>query len=223
MRFEPVPGEASDRDRQINIFYPNLIQPDEYIEPKVQIEITSRSLHEPFTNRAFASLVDESYTAQDFAQAPITIPCVNPERTFLEKIFLLHEEFQRPPQNRRVDRMSHHLYDVVKLSKTEYAVKALTEPALYLAIVDHRYQFNHLSFVNYDLHKPQTINPIPTPELLEAWRKDYNKMTEMIYENDAPPFERLIHELALLKERINALPWELIREYPMKHPDNLTK
>jgi predicted nucleotidyltransferase component of viral defense system len=214
LRFEPVPGQASDRDRVINIFYPNLIKKTVYMEAKVQIEITSRSLHEPNTNRSFASLVDESYPTQDFVQAPITIPCVNPERTFLEKIFLLHEEFQRPPENSRVDRMSRHLYDVVKLSKTEYAAKALAEPALYMAIVDHRYQHTRIGFVNYNLHQPLTINPIPNPELLKAWEKDYNKMTEMIYDEDAPPFEQLIEELTLLKERINALPWELIRDYP---------
>lgn len=224
LQFEQVPGEASDRDRKINIFYPNLIQPTSYMDARVQIEITSRSLQEPFTNRPFASLIDETYHDRDFAQLPISIPCVNPERTFLEKIFLLHEEFQRPHDKRRVDRMSRHLYDVGKLAKTEYADKALASPELYQTIVEHRYQFTRIGYVNYNLHKPQTINPIPNPELIEAWKEDYNKMKEMIYEEeDNAGFEQLLETLTLLKQRINSLPWELIREYPFKHNDTLTK
>ncbi len=216
LQVELVPGEASDRDRKINIYYPNLIEATSYLDARVQIEITSRSLHEPFTNRTFASLIDETYPDQDFAQAPITIPCANPERTFLEKVFLLHEEFQRPHEKRRVDRLSRHLYDVAKLAKTEYADKALADSDLYQVIVDHRFRFTKIGSVNYNFHKPKTINPIPNPELIEAWRADYNNMTEMIYEEDATPFEQIIEELNLLKERINALPWGLTRDYPVR-------
>ena len=93
---------------------------------------------------------------------------------------------------------------------------ALADSDLYQVIVDHRYRFTRIGSVNYNLHKPKTINPIPNPELIEAWRKDYNNMTEMIYEEDATPFEQIIEELYLLKKRINALPWGLTRDYPMK-------
>lgn len=77
-----------------------------YIQPRVQIEIGCRSLREPFENRSILSFVDSSYPNANFNQDSITIPTVLPERTFLEKIFLLHEEFQRPKEKVRVDRMS---------------------------------------------------------------------------------------------------------------------
>jgi len=38
----------------------------------------------------------------------------------------------------------------------------------------------------------------------------------MIYEKDATPFEQIIEELYALKERINALPWGLARDYPIR-------
>jgi hypothetical protein len=41
-----------------------------------------------------------------FADKPITIPVVNPERTLLEKVFFLHEEFQKQEGKIRVNRMS---------------------------------------------------------------------------------------------------------------------
>ena len=77
----------------IEIYYPSFTASSVYVQPKILVEIGSRSLREPFTQRAFCSLVGEHYKELFFADKNITIPTVNPERTFLEKIFLLHEEF----------------------------------------------------------------------------------------------------------------------------------
>jgi hypothetical protein len=80
--------------------------------------------------------VDEEYADRNFVQHPIKVPTVNPERTFLEKLFLLHEEFHKTQENIRVDRLSRHLYDVYHLAKSEYADKALNDKSLYESIVD---------------------------------------------------------------------------------------
>jgi hypothetical protein len=121
-----VESKDSDQDpRIIELYYPNVIPHPGYLEPKVQIEVGSRSLREPFSIQTFGSLIDEYYPEMDFAQASINVPTVNPERTFLEKIFLLHEEFQRPAEKMRVNRLSRHLYDIYHLSKTDFAEKAL--------------------------------------------------------------------------------------------------
>ena len=103
------------------------------------------SLREPFTEREFASLVGEHYKGKPFADAPITVPCVNPERTFLEKLFLLHEEFQKPDDEIRVDRLSRHLYDVEMLMRTEYAEIALANKELYNDIIEHRSIYTKIS------------------------------------------------------------------------------
>lgn len=213
------PSPESDRDRKISIYYPNIIPSPGYMKPMVQLEIGSRSLREPFSSQMITSFLDEHYRRGEFSLPPVEVPVVNPERTFLEKIFLLHEEFQRPPERMRVDRLSRHLYDVYKLSKTEFADKALNNKGLYNTIVDHRYQFNRVGGVDYNLHSPLTINPIPKPEIMSDWEKDYNTMLEqMIYEKDPPLFKQLIEALTSLKKRINALPWRLEYSYPVPGP-----
>mgnify|MGYP002527107406 FL=1 len=64
--------------------------------------------------------------------------------TFLEKAFLLNEEFQKEkPRSRR---MSRHLYDLEKLMDTNYGKAALEDTALYQAIVEHRRKFYQLFF-----------------------------------------------------------------------------
>jgi len=222
LRYQVEPSEDSDQDpRIIHIYYPNVISGPGYLEPRIQVEIGCRSLREPFSMQTFASMVDEEFEGREFVQPPINIPTVNPERTFLEKIFLLHEEFHRPSDKIRVDRLSRHLYDVYKLSKTEFAGKALKDAALYELIVNHRYKFMRIGGVDYNLHQPKTIDPLPVPEVEKAWRDDYNTMFElMIYEEAPPSYEEIITGLRELKERINTLPWEFATRFPEPRSDN---
>jgi len=209
-----VTGERSDRDRQIMIEYPFVITPPGYLPPRIQVEFSCRSLMEPATIRSFNTLVDEHYPTADFAHPPINVNTVNAERTFLEKIFLLHEEFHRPVSRvRSGDRLSRHLYDVVKLARSPFAEKALADRELYTTIVAHRQRFNTIPQVDYNLHQPQTINPLPTTEVMHLWKTDYEKMLlEMIYEENPVSFDDIISDLTALKSRINQLPWQ----FPMQ-------
>lgn len=215
LTFKLLDATDSDQDpRIIEIYYPNIIQKPEYLEARVQIEIGCRSLKEPFTVRPIASLIDTYYPEQEFALPSIQVPSINPERTFLEKIFLLHEEFQRPKEKMRFERLSRHLYDVVALTKTEFAEKALSNQELYETIVVHRHKFTRIGGVNYNLHQPKTINPIPIPEVIKEWKKDYNTMIQqMIYEENPLSFEEIIEALKQLKTKINALDWEFKKSF----------
>src|SRR5690606_1531856 len=141
-------------------------KPTEYILPRVQIEVSCRSLREPFSIQTFGSLVDEVYVDKDFAEPLFQVPTVNPERTFLEKLFLLHEEFHRPEEKIRVDRLSRHLYDVYYLSKAGIAKKIVNDKKLYETIVAHRYKFSRVGEVDYNNHHPKTLNPIPPQDVI---------------------------------------------------------
>jgi len=97
LTFKLIEAKDSDQDpRIIEIYYPNIIQKPTYLEARVQIEIGCRSLKEPFTVRPITSLIVIHYPTQEFTLPSIEVSSVNPERTLLEKVFLLHEEFQRP-------------------------------------------------------------------------------------------------------------------------------
>src|SRR5690606_21332062 len=103
------PREVENHDQDpliIEIYYNKLTETDTYLKPGVLVEVGSRSLKEPFTQRTFGTFVSEIYKDNYFTDKPITIPVVNPERTFLEKVFLLHEEFQKPIDKIRVERLS---------------------------------------------------------------------------------------------------------------------
>jgi predicted nucleotidyltransferase component of viral defense system len=211
LHFTIVETSESDRDpRVLEIQYPNLIeQQTDYMLPRIQIEVSCRSLREPFSIQKFGSLVDEVYFEREFAQSFFQVPTVNPERTFLEKIFLLHEEFKRPEEKMRVDRLSRHLYDVYHLIKAGIADRAINDKELYETIVSHRYLFSKIGGVDYNSHNPATLNPIHPNKVQKDWESDYAKMKEeMIYEKNPPSFEDLISNLSNLKDQLLNVGWK---------------
>lgn len=202
-------GEIKTDDQDpliIEIYYVTLTDPIPYLKPRVLIDIGSRSLIEPFNERSFTSMIGEKYKGKAFADNNIIIPSVNPQRTFLEKIFLLHEEFQLPIEKIKVERKSRHLYDVEKLMDTEYAMAALGNTALYQTIVEHRAKLTPLRGIDYANHTPDKINPIPPDAMMGDWEKDYQIMQESMLYNPSLPFNKLIERIQELKSRINNLP-----------------
>lgn len=198
--------ENHDQDPLIiEIYYNKLTETDTYLKPGVLVEVGCRSLKEPFTQRTFGTFISEIYADRPFADKPITISVVNPERTFLEKIFLLHEEFQKDPEKIRVERLSRHLYDIEKLSQTEYAEIALRDTELYNIIVKHRSKFTAMSGIDYNNHRPENIKFIPPDSLLPLWEKDYQDMTASMIYGQPLTFDELINRLTELQKRINTI------------------
>ncbi len=201
-------GEIKTDDQDpliIEIYYPTITEPISYLQPKVLVEVGSRSLIEPYEERSFTSMMGEYYKGRAFADANIIIPSVNPQRTFLEKVFLLHEEFQLPTEKIKVERKSRHLYDLEKLMDTEYAIAALSNNVLYQTIVEHRAKLTPLRGIDYANHTPDKINPIPPDAIIGAWEKDYQVMQESMLYNPSLPFDKLIERMKELKARINIL------------------
>jgi len=207
IKYREVPNHDQD-PMVIEVYYPKLTEEDTYLKPGVLVEVGSRSLKEPFTERTFATMVAENYPGQPFTDKPITIPTVNPERTFLEKIFLLHEEFQKTSEKRRVDGLSRHLYDIEILSRTEFSETALKDADLYNTIVAHRSKFSRISGVDFANHSPGKIAFIPPESVLPDWEADYSEMKENMIYGEALPFSELIEKLKVLRSRINAIKWK---------------
>lgn len=202
------PREVENHDQDpliIEIYYNKLTETDTYLKPGILVEIGSRSLKEPFTKRTFGTFVSKIYTDNPFTDKPITIPIVNPERTFLEKIFLLHEEFQKPFDKIRVERLSRHLYDIEKLSQTEYAEIALQDTELYNTIVRHRSKFTAISGIDYAKHNPANIKFIPPDSIIKMWEADYEEMKGSMIYGQLLEFDKLINRLTELQKRINEI------------------
>lgn len=198
--------ECHDQDPLIiEIAYPSVTEHIPYLTPRVLVEIGSRSLIEPSETRSFSSMVGEVFAGKAFADTVISIPTVRPERTFLEKIFLLHEEFQQDIGKIRIDRKSRHLYDLEKMMDTDFAAAAMADFKLYKTIVEHRRTITPLRGINYNNHVPEKINPIPPDKIIEEWERDYVQMQQTMFHNSTLPFAELIHRITILRERVNSI------------------
>ena len=196
----------SDTDPlMVEMKYKSLTDDSPYLQPRILIEVGARSLMEPNEERKIQSMVGSQFPDRDFADKPISIPTVLPKRTFLEKAFLLHEEFQKPIEHIRVERLSRHLYDLDKLMNTQHGEDALNDPELYRSIVTHREMFNHIRGVDYTNHQPDKMDFVPPKDIIEKWKADYIAMQESMIYGDSKNFEELITSIEVIKERFRKI------------------
>ncbi len=203
---ELVVQETANTDTDplvIELRYKSITEESEYLRPKVLIEVGARSLMVPTDNKPIRSMVSSQFSDLPFADKEITIPVVSPKRTFLEKIFLLHEEFQKETKFIRVERMSRHLYDLEKLMDTSHGTDALNDLDLYNTIVSHRMHFNAIRGIDYSNHSPRSINIVPSDETVKNWEKDYKTMQESMFYGSTLSFKKLMLRITQLNERIN--------------------
>lgn len=176
-----------------------------YIRSKVIIEVSGRSMNEPVVPVELSSFIDEVFTNAPFTEPKFEVRAVVPERTFLEKIFLLHEEFSKPSDLVRTERMSRHLYDISQIMNTPIAEKALSDANLYKTVIEHRRMFIGLKGFDYSTLLPQTLSIVPQGEIREQWKEDYKVMQETMIYGDSPSFDELIIKIQVLNDRIRQL------------------
>lgn len=197
-----IDPKLKDRDPQeIIIAYPTLFDPIEYIPNQVKIEVSGLSLKEPSRACLIQSIVGEVYPDQPFAGEPFEVHAVHPKRTFLEKMFLLHEEFQRGEKMRSF-RMSRHLYDLESVMDSLYGWDALQDNELYQGVIAHRRKFNKLGGIDYDSHKPGTILFTPPEVILKAYEDDYAIMRTQMIQGNPPGFTTLMQRMEELVSRL---------------------
>jgi hypothetical protein len=202
-RIEPEEGGMSEPAR-LQIIYDSLIEIDDYLKPRVLLETGSRSLREPFEYRDITSIIGTEFPQFTGLAKPFRIPAVSPARTLLEKMFLLHEEFQkREIEKIKHDRMSRHLYDIARLADTPYFKEAIEDSALYETIITHRLQFNRIGGVDYSLHQKKTLSFIPPDSVWKFYASDYGVMRESMIYGHTESFEELIDKLTGINNTIN--------------------
>lgn len=194
---------------QIVLEYPSLYITDSYIPNKVLLEITGRSNDMMVGKANIKSMIDQSIPGNKFEQKSFKATIILPERTFIEKICLLHEEFNKSHGNIRHERMSRHLYDLYSMCKKGYDKTILNDENSFIQIIAHRFKFNRIDGVDYDTESPGQFNIIPSGENLALWKKDYEEtMLKMIYSLNPPSFDEIISRMIILNADLNNMKWK---------------
>lgn len=207
LEWQLVPASKDDDpDEQTLLFqYPailNVGSPASYIAQVVRIEMGARSAIEPA----------ETPTIQPYVCAAVpklagngkfTIRTVVPQRTFLDKISLLHEENYRPAGKvTHKPRQARHYYDVWALIKSGIAERAMSEEGLFRSVVEHRRDVFGHSWMDYTTLQPGSLRLLPSKEREGDWRADYGAMAEMFF--DKPPsFDDVLAVVGEFEKHVN--------------------
>lgn len=189
--------------RKIHICYKSLFASIPYLQPEVQLEIGSRSLFEPTEQAKVGSLVASAFPQIDTdITPPMTITTAVPEKTFLEKAFLLHELFTTD-RALVANRKSRHLYDLEKMMDEPFAKKAITDDNLWNTIAHHREVFTSISGVDYTPDIRDRICLTPPANAIDIWAQDYKDMQDAMIFGPSLTFKELLGRMKELENRFH--------------------
>ena len=199
-----IKGDTDD-GHVLQIVYPKVFD-YAYIQPMIKLEIGPLSLWDPIAERPITSFV--SKTLPELEISDPVIPTIKAERTFWEKITILHHEANRLVDKGPVPpRYSRHYYDAFKLGHTDIKEKAFADLELLKEVVEFKKRFYPRGWAKYDEAKPGTMKLLPPEHSMPILKDDYKKMQNMIY-GDTPDWNTILAYLTDLENEINNLPQE---------------
>jgi len=199
------PQEDGDGDktypepRKIFIRYKSLFDDIPYLNSEIVLEIGARALFEPTAKREIKSMISENFNIDtNIENNPINTSI--PEKTFIEKAFLLHEIFTSSGKM-LANRKSRHLYDLEKMMDNDFAIAAISDNLLWDTIRYHREKFTHINGVDYSQDIRTNICLIPPVEVINDWQQDYETMQRTMIYGKSLPFDKLMERIKELNER----------------------
>ncbi len=208
MYAEPIQPDFPDKDPQaIFVSYPSLYEPHIYLEDKVKIEFSVRSIKEPFEIVKIQSILSEYFPQLPYQEIPFEVSATSPHKTFIEKMCLMHEKIKIKEiiQHHDMERQSRHLYDMAQMKDSGIFGKALKDRMLYAIIVEHRKNWIRLKGIDYEQLQSKTIAFVPTKDLMDFFRDDYAQMREIMIYGDVPSFDEIIAKIKDINTLINGM------------------
>lgn len=184
----------------VDFLYPKSYSSQSILQ-EIRLEMGALAAWSPYAICKIKPYVAEHH--EELFNTPFTeVKTVLPERTFWEKITILHRESFRPENRPLPSRYSRHYYDVYCMANSPVKARALKDLALLEKVVSFKDKFYHSPWGRYDLAKPGSIRLMPPEQNIKALRSDYEQMLAMLY-GAKPTFDEIMCGLAHLEEEIN--------------------
>ena len=182
--------------------YPCIYQTDSILQI-LRLEIGALAAWTPAVEKSVRPYAAEHYP-KAFEQAETTILTAAAERTFWEKVTILHHEANRPAQLAMPMRYSRHYYDLFCIAHSANKQAAFDDLALLQKVVEFKMKFYPLSWAQYEAAKPGSLRLCPPIERFDALRKDYEVMQGMMF-GASPSFQELMDYIKQLENELNNL------------------
>lgn len=152
--------------------YPKIFQTESVLQ-MIRLEIGALAAWTPAKRKIIHPYTAECYP-KAFEKAEVEVLTAAAERTFWEKVTILHHEANRPDNLEMPSRYSRHYYDLYCIAHSENKEAA-----------------------------PGSIHLLPPEYRFEALETDYQSMSEMIF-GEYPSFDELMEFIKQLEIEINS-------------------
>ncbi|MCK4412652.1 MAG: nucleotidyl transferase AbiEii/AbiGii toxin family protein [Candidatus Eisenbacteria sp.] len=187
----------------VKIGYPAAFSSD-YLRPEIQLEVGCLASWVPNEEYEITPYAAEALP-QAFERSAVRVRAIKAERTFWEKVTILHHEAHRPQGRLQPKGYSRHYYDVCRMSQSPVKGAAFLDLELLRNVVAFKDKFYHRGWAQYDLAVPGSMRLVPPEYVRRALESDYAEMRFMIY-GDVPAFSDLMESIQQPEVEINQLP-----------------
>lgn len=182
--------------------YPNRQTDHTYLKPLIMLEFGARGSIAPSVTGSVMPYVAE-LLPQHCEHPRATVRAISAERTFLEKVTILHALAHRGIARSRPFRQSRHFYDVYRLWKSGFGRRAAEDGALLTDVVEHKCIFYRDPRAHYDLALRGGLRLVPPSDVMGALRSDYREMCEVMVFGDPPGLAEVVDVLREIERHVN--------------------
>ena len=204
-RFQLEP-DPEDPDGQTLLFwYPAVTATGGgYVRSAVKIESGAKSALDPHRVATVLPYIAQDLPEQDLSVANVTT--VNPERTFWDKVMILHGLRQwhdrRGELRHGGQRVTRHYYDVHQLLQAESAQEWQCDRALALDCARHARLFFGSTDLGLDSAVAGSFTLTPSTAMRAALARDYEAMAGMVF-GVLPPIDAVLSSAEELERFVN--------------------
>ncbi len=177
----------------------------EYVRDRVLIELGARNATRPAEPHMVVPYLADLVTVVPLAFPRAQVDVLSLERTFWEKVTLVHAENTRSGSRRWPDRYARHWYDLHMLvTHLDIGAKVLAATGVRSEVIALKSVLFRYGGVDYGLCERRAARLVPGDDLIAAMRDDYDEMQEAGMFEDAPPaFEELMRSIAEIEDAVN--------------------
>lgn len=210
-RFQPILGKhgwelapSKDENEEMTLLfhYPNAFEYSKYLRPQIKIEF-GRGDQQPSEKSGVTPFVAEVFP-DVFREKSASTIVLGAERTFWEKVTLLHAENHRPDPSKLKPRMARHWSDVAVMGTAERFKDEKLSLDLLSQVIRFKQVYFAANWAHYETAIPGSLRIVPNETLQGILRKDYQQMQEM-FPTKPLSFDDILAKLQALENRINVL------------------
>lgn len=193
-----------DNNERVVFHYPSCFNEmkNQYLRSNIILEFGSRGDTFPTEHKPISSYIGAALPELDL-QMP-TVTTLQPIRTFLEKILILHKIAHQPNEKPINNRLSRHYHDIITLHDHNLHNKIQQSPDLIEKVAIHNTAYFKSAQASYETARFGSLRLIPKSTHRIDLEHDYKMMRNMFIDEPIP-FENLINKIQEIENKLNSL------------------